>query len=78
LKGRVVARIMREILKTTDSVLISFAQAVLAEAGIGCVVLDTHMSAMEGSLTVLPRRMMVGDADEGRARAILDEALKSR
>ena len=58
---------MKEILRTADAVLLSFAQHVLAEAGIGCVVLDTHMSITEGSIGVLvPRRLMVAEDDYTR------------
>ena len=65
---------MKEILRTNDPVYLSFAQTVLAEAGIEALIFDTHMSVMEGSLGVLPRRLMVADEDLSRARAILAAA----
>ncbi|MGQ0741481.1 MAG: putative signal transducing protein [Alphaproteobacteria bacterium] len=65
---------MKEILRTTDAVLLSFAQHVLAEAGIECVVFDTHMSIMDGSIGALPRRLMVADDDAERARTALIRA----
>jgi hypothetical protein len=66
---------MRDILKTTDPVLLNFAEAVLLDAGIGAVVFDSHMSIMDGSLGILPRRLMVADEDFERARSILAGAL---
>ena len=66
---------MQEVLRTTDAVLLSFAQHVLAEAGLESVILDTHMSIMEGSIGVLvPRRLTVATDDFARARAALIEA----
>ena len=66
---------MRDVLKTNDPVLLSFAEALLADAGIRAVVFDTHMSIMDGSLGVLPRRLMVPDEDYDRAKTVLTGAL---
>jgi hypothetical protein len=33
--------------------------------------MDVHMSVLEGSIGVLPRRLMVADADLFMARAVL-------
>ena len=66
---------MREVLKTNNPVLLSFAQVLLADSGIETVVFDVHMSVIEGSLGVLPRRLMVGDEHFLRAEAILREGL---
>ena len=52
---------MRELLVTNDLVLLSYAAHLLTEAGIGSEVFDAHMSAVEGSIGALPRRLMVGD-----------------
>ena len=68
---------MVELLRTTDPVRISWITALLADARIGTVVLDTHTSIAEGSLGVLPRRMMVDDDDSARARRVLAEAGES-
>lgn len=66
---------MQEILRTTDVVLLSFAQHVLGEAGVESVILDTHMSITEGSIGVLvPRRLMVVEDDIARARSLLTKA----
>jgi hypothetical protein len=57
---------------------LNFAEVVLKDARIAAVVLDTHMSILDGSMVIIPRRLMVADADEARARAILEDALASR
>jgi hypothetical protein len=69
---------MREILKSNNAVELNFAEVVLKDAGIASVVLDTHMSILDGSMVIIPRRLMVADADEASARTILEEALGSR
>ena len=66
---------MRDVLKTNDAVLLNFAQVVLADAGIETVVFDNHMSIMDGSLGILPRRLMVLEEDYERARRVLSDAL---
>jgi hypothetical protein len=66
---------MRDVLKTNDAVLLNFAQVVLSDAGIEAVVFDSHMSIMDGSLGILPRRLMVIEADYERARRVLSEAV---
>jgi hypothetical protein len=68
---------MREILKSNNLVELDFAEVVLRDAGIASVVLDSHMSIMDGSMVILPRRLMVSNADEVRAQAILKDALAS-
>ena len=65
---------MKELLRTNNIVYLSFAQTALAEAGIEALVFDAHMSIMEGSLGVLPRRLMVADDDFHRAKAVLAAA----
>src|ERR1700761_5552895 len=41
-------KIMRELLRTNDTVRLSWLQAMLASAGIEAVILDTHTSILEG------------------------------
>lgn len=65
---------MREILKTNNPVELSFACAVLKEAGIDAVVFDANMSVLDGSMVILPQRLMVQTADESRALALLKDA----
>lgn len=59
---------------TSDLVRLSFLQALLKDAGIESVVLDQHISALEGGIGAFPRRLAVRDEDLARARAILREA----
>ena len=65
---------MKEVLRTNDLVLLSYASHVLAEAGIEAVVFDAHMSAVEGSIGAFPRRLMVQDEDRARALRELGNA----
>jgi hypothetical protein len=65
---------MRELLRSNDLVHLSWAQAVLAEAGIACVLLDDHVSGVEGSIGAIPRRLMVPAGELERARQILERA----
>ena len=65
---------MRELVRTNDPVLVSAIEALLKGAGIHHVVLDQNMSVLEGSLGVLPRRVMVGDGDAAVARPVLTDA----
>jgi hypothetical protein len=64
---------MRELLRTNDTVRLSWLQAMLASAGIEAVILDTHTSIIEGSAGAIPRRLMVREDDEARAKAMLKE-----
>lgn len=62
---------MKEVLRTTNPVLIVRAADLLESEGIAAFALDQHMSVLEGSLGILPRRLMVVDRDLFMARAIL-------
>lgn len=62
---------MREILRTNDPTVLAFATALLGGEGIAVFQLDVHMSALEGSVGIMPRRLVVADRDHFRARAIL-------
>ena len=63
---------MKELVRTNDPVMLSWLEATLRGAGIEPLVLDRHMSAMEGSIGILPRRVLVDEADYPRAKALLD------
>jgi len=65
---------MRELVRTNDTVLISAVGALLDGAGIGHLILDQNMSVLDGSLGILPRRLMVADGDMAKARALMREA----
>ena len=66
---------MRELMRVTDPVLISFVEAYLKDAGIEAFVMDTHTSILEGSIAVLiPRRVMVADDEYDQAVRLIKEA----
>jgi hypothetical protein len=65
---------MREILRTTDLVLICVVETLFTQAGVHFLVADRHMSTLEGAIGVFPRRILVVDDEIGRARRILIEA----
>ena len=62
---------MRELIRTTDPVRLDRAAGLLAGEGIPSFALDQHMSVLEGSLGILPRRLMVADRDHFLATSIL-------
>ncbi|MCE2523892.1 MAG: DUF2007 domain-containing protein [Rhodobacteraceae bacterium] len=64
---------MKELFRTTDPTEIACATALLEGEGIGCFVMDVHMSVLEGSIGIFPRRMMVASADLLRARRVLTD-----
>jgi len=65
---------MQELIRTNDPVVISFAVSLLSEAGIGHFVADQNMSVVEGSIGILPRRLMVDSARFHEARRLLVDA----
>lgn len=67
-------RNMVELTRTNDLVHLSWILATLSGRGIEVDVLDTHTSIMEGSISAIPRRLMVREEDLVRAKRILDEA----
>ncbi len=65
---------MKELVRTNDIVRMSFLRALLSDAGIAHVVLDTHMSITEGSANFIAPRLMVDGDDYSRARRLLADA----
>jgi DNA-binding MltR family transcriptional regulator len=65
---------LRELVRTNDSVLVSAVEALLQGAAIPHVVLDQNMSILEGSLGILPRRVLVDEDHLRAARRLLQEA----
>jgi hypothetical protein len=64
----------RELVRTNDVVLVSAVGALLDGANIHHLVLDSNMSIMDGSLGVLPRRILVHEDDNLAARRLLEDA----
>ena len=65
---------MRELVRTNDAVLLSFIEALLKERDIAHMVLDTNMSVLEGSLGILPRRILVDEDRYDQAMRLMREA----
>jgi hypothetical protein len=63
-----------ELLRSNDVVRLSWLMALLSEAEIEAILLDTHTSVIEGSIGAIPRRLMVREDDAVRARRVLAEA----
>ena len=62
---------MKELLRTTDPTLMAFAQMLLRGEDIACFEFDVNTSIIEGSIGILPRRLMVADADYFVATAVM-------
>lgn len=67
-------RHMEELLRTNDITVIAYARALLQGEGIDCFELDVNMSVLEGSIGILPRRIMVRADDHRRADRLMREA----
>jgi hypothetical protein len=65
---------LREIVRTNDPVLVSAVQALLDAARIPHLVLDQNMSVLEGSIGILPRRVLVHECCIDDARKLLEDA----
>lgn len=65
---------MRELIRSNDPVLLSFTESLLKDADIAVIVADGNMSVLEGSIGILPRRLLVADEQFEIARLILIDA----
>jgi hypothetical protein len=65
---------VRELIRTNDVVLVSAVEALLAGASIRYQVADQNMSVLEGSIGILPRRVLVAEEDAAAARRLLRDA----
>lgn len=65
---------MIELMRTNDAVILSFVESLLRDAGIECLVADRNMSVLDGSIGVLPRRVLVPEDDLAPARRLLTDA----
>ena len=64
---------MKELIRTNDPTVIAFASALLEGEDIDCFQMDVHMSVLEGSIGILPRRLMVADRDYFRASRAMED-----
>ena len=65
---------MKELLRTNDVVRLSWLQALLGDSGIESLILDHHTSLVEGSISAIPRRLVVAERDYKRACTLLAAA----
>jgi hypothetical protein len=65
---------VHELVRTNNAVVISAIEALLGEARIPYLVFDQNMSVLEGSLGILPRRVMVASDYADAARTLLSNA----
>ena len=65
---------MRVLIRSTNPIRLSFLQALLKDAGIEAVLLDQHISAVEGGIGAFPRRLAVREEDAAAAERILRDA----
>ena len=72
--GEVREARVRELVRTNDEVLLSAIKALLQSANIAHLVLDENMSVLEGSLGILPRRILVAEEQVQSARRLLKDA----
>ena len=62
---------MIELARSNDLVFLSWLLAALQHEGIEATVLDVHASVADGSVSAIPRRVVVEDRDADRARRVL-------
>ena len=65
---------MKELLRTNDPTVIALATALLDTEDIACFEFDVNMSILDGSIGIVPRRVMVADRDLFMARAVMRDA----
>jgi len=62
---------MRELLRTNDLTVMAYAKALLGAEDIDCFPMDVHMSVLEGSIGILPQRLLVRDEDFAAAMVVV-------
>ncbi len=65
---------MIELMRTNDVVIISLVQSLLKDSDIHHIVLDQHMSILEGSIGMIARRIMVAEESSISARRLMKDA----
>ena len=64
---------MKELFSTNDITKVVYAETILNSNDIVSFVLDMNTSVLEGSIGILPRRLMVLSVDYDRARELLND-----
>jgi hypothetical protein len=65
---------MKELLRTTDIVLLSYVNSLLNDARVSALIADVHVSSVEGSIGVFPRRVLVAAEDWDESISLLTDA----
>lgn len=65
---------MIELVRSNDTVFLSWLTMRLEQEDIDAVVFDGHAADADGSIAAIQRRVMVADDDIHRARRVLEEA----
>ncbi len=65
---------MKELMATNNLVTISYVETLLDGADIDFLILDQNMSILEGSLGIIPKRIMVTENTLRAARRLLKDA----
>lgn len=65
---------MKLVMKTTDPLVVSFVLNLLEQEGIKAFEFDQNFSAVEGSIGIFPRRIMVIDDDLEEAQSLIKKA----
>jgi hypothetical protein len=65
---------VKELFRSTEMVFLSWLEAFLKSENIKMIVLDEHMSVLEGSGGAIPRRVVVADEDYDRAKRLFEAA----
>ena len=64
---------MKELLSTNDITKFVYAETILNSNNIVSFALDVNISVLEGSIGILPRRLMVLATDYERALQLLTD-----
>ncbi len=71
---RIGGAILDELMRTNNAVTLSLAQTLLKDADIMFLLADENMSILEGSIGLLPKRLLVDSDEIMRARRLMSDA----
>ncbi len=64
---------MKELIRTNDLAVIAHVKILLTNENIEYFELDVHMSVLEGSIGILPRRIMISEHHLNKAKRVLSD-----
>ena len=65
---------MRELLRVADPAVICFIESLFKEQNVEYLIADQHISMVEGSIGIFPKRFLIPDELWEQGRRILEEA----